>query len=80
MLAAAAAVPLFNPISTHLVSARVRNDQHNPQWGFLPDQAWVRECPEISTAVSGAGPRLPAPGIRSRATSMLPDAVHLGRH
>ena len=31
---------------------------------------------EISTAVSGAGPRLPAPGIRSRATSMLPDAVH----
>ena len=29
-----------------------------------------------STAVGGAGPRLPAPGIRSRATSMLADAVH----
>jgi hypothetical protein len=26
----------------YLVSARVRNDQYNPQWGFLPDQAWVR--------------------------------------
>src|SRR5688572_8133510 len=27
-------------------------------------------------ALGGAGPRLPAPGIRSRATSMLADAVH----
>ena len=39
---AAAAVPLFNPITTEVVSAGVRNDQRNPQWGFLPDQAWVR--------------------------------------
>jgi len=42
VLHAAPAVPLTNPIDTHLVSARVRNDQYNPQWGFLPDQAWVR--------------------------------------
>ena len=42
ILDAAAAVPLFNPISTNLVSSRVRNDQNSPQWGFLPDQAWVR--------------------------------------
>ena len=42
MLDAAAAVPLFNPINTDVVSSRVRNDQYNPQWGFLPDQAWVR--------------------------------------
>ena len=42
ILDAAAAVPLFNPISTDLVSSRVRNDQSSPQWGFLPDQAWVR--------------------------------------
>jgi peptide/nickel transport system substrate-binding protein len=42
VLDAAAAVPLLNPISTALVGARVRNDQQNPQWGFLPDQAWVR--------------------------------------
>ena len=42
ILDAAAAVPLFNPISTNLVSSRVRNDQRSPQWGFLPDQAWVR--------------------------------------
>ena len=42
MLDAAAAVPLFNPITTDVVSARVRNDQRSPQWGFLPDQAWVR--------------------------------------
>ena len=42
VLDAAAAVPLLNPISTNLVSSRVRNDQHSPMWGFLPDQAWVR--------------------------------------
>ena len=42
VLDAGAAVPLFNPISTHLVGPRVRNEQENPQWGFLPDQAWVR--------------------------------------
>ena len=42
ILDAAAAVPLFNPISTNLVGTRVRNDQSHPQWGFLPDQAWIR--------------------------------------
>ena len=42
ILDAAAAVPLFSPIDTNVVSSRVRNDQYNPQWGFLPDQAWVR--------------------------------------
>jgi peptide/nickel transport system substrate-binding protein len=42
VLDAAAAVPLFNPISTELVGARVRNEQQSPQWSFLPDQAWVR--------------------------------------
>ena len=42
VLDAGAAVPLYNPISTDIVSERVRNDQQNPQWGFLPDQAWVR--------------------------------------
>jgi peptide/nickel transport system substrate-binding protein len=42
VLDSAAAVPLFNPISTALVGPRVRNEQQNPQWGFLPDQAWVR--------------------------------------
>jgi ABC-type transport system substrate-binding protein/DNA-binding beta-propeller fold protein YncE len=42
VLDAAAAVPLFHPITTNVVSRRVRNDQHHPQWGFLPDQAWVR--------------------------------------
>jgi len=42
VLDAAAAVPLFNPTTTELVSARVRNEQQHPLWGFLPDQAWVR--------------------------------------
>ena len=42
VLAAAPAIPLTNPIDSHLVSARVRNDQYNPQLGFLADQAWVR--------------------------------------
>ena len=35
-------VPLFNPVDTTLVSARLRNDQYSPQWGLLLDQAWVR--------------------------------------
>ncbi len=35
-------VPLFNPVDTTLVSARVRNDQYSPQLGLLLDQAWVR--------------------------------------
>lgn len=43
VLRAAPAVPLINPVDSHLVSARVRNDRYGPQLpGFLPDQAWVR--------------------------------------
>jgi ABC-type transport system substrate-binding protein len=38
----APAVPLFNPVDTTLVSARLRNDQYSPQLGLLLDQAWVR--------------------------------------
>jgi YVTN family beta-propeller protein len=38
----AAAVPLFNPKLTDVVSQRVGNYQHNPQWGVLLDQLWVR--------------------------------------
>ena len=33
------------------------------------------ECRDARRQPVGAGPRLPAPGIRSRATSMLADAV-----
>jgi hypothetical protein len=40
--------------------------------GRLYERSWS----EITTAVGGAGPRLPAPGIRSRATSMLAEAGH----
>ena len=42
VLDAAVAVPLVNPINIDLVSARLRNDEQSPQWGFLVDQAWVR--------------------------------------
>ena len=43
VLRAAPVVPLINPVTSNLVSARVRNDQYSPQiGGFLPDQAWVR--------------------------------------
>jgi len=35
-------VPLFNPKLTDVVSQRVGNYQHNPQWGVLLDQLWVR--------------------------------------
>ena len=42
VLDAAVAVPLLNPINVDLVSARLRNDEQSPQWGFLVDRAWVR--------------------------------------
>jgi peptide/nickel transport system substrate-binding protein len=35
-------VPLHNPRSLNFVSRRVGNYQHNPQWGTLLDQLWVR--------------------------------------
>jgi peptide/nickel transport system substrate-binding protein len=35
-------VPLVNPIGLDFVSARVGNYQHNPQWGILLSQLWVR--------------------------------------
>jgi peptide/nickel transport system substrate-binding protein len=38
----AAAIPLYNPITTDFVSDRLGNYQYHPQWGMLFDQAWVR--------------------------------------
>jgi ABC-type transport system substrate-binding protein len=38
----AAAIPLYNPITTDFVSERLGNYQFHPQWGMLFDQAWVR--------------------------------------
>ena len=35
-------VPLFNPTRIDLVSRRVKNYQHNPEFGLLFDQLWVR--------------------------------------
>jgi YVTN family beta-propeller protein len=35
-------VPLVSGVGVDLVSSRVRNYQHNPQWGGLLDQLWVR--------------------------------------
>ena len=37
-----ALVPLDNPRNIDLVSERLGNYQHNPQFGFLLDQAWVK--------------------------------------
>jgi peptide/nickel transport system substrate-binding protein len=34
-------VSLLNPINVDVVSERVGNYQHNPQWGLLLDQLWV---------------------------------------
>ena len=34
--------PVFNPGGIDLVSRRVKNYQHSPQWGLLVDQLWVR--------------------------------------
>jgi len=35
-------VPTVNIREVDLVSARLRNYEYNPVWGFLADQAWVR--------------------------------------
>jgi len=35
-------IPLFNPTRIDLVSRRVKNYQHNPEFGLLFDQLWVR--------------------------------------
>ena len=42
VLAAVPAIPVLNFVHTDLVSTRVRNDQHHPQWGMLLDQVSVR--------------------------------------
>jgi peptide/nickel transport system substrate-binding protein len=34
-------LPLVNPRVIDFVSARVRNYQYHPYWGFLASQAWV---------------------------------------
>jgi peptide/nickel transport system substrate-binding protein len=38
----AAWVPLVNPETFEFVSSRVHSYQHNPLWGFIADQAWLR--------------------------------------
>jgi len=38
----AAAVPVLNNIADDLIAARVGNYQHNPQFGVLIDQLWVK--------------------------------------
>jgi peptide/nickel transport system substrate-binding protein len=38
----AAWIPLVNTRIFDLVSRRVQNYQHNPMWGFLADQVWLR--------------------------------------
>lgn len=35
-------VPLFTPSHATITSKRVGNYQHNPEWGLLLDQLWVR--------------------------------------
>ena len=35
-------VPLVNPRIFDFVSRRVQNYQHNPMWGFLAQQVWLR--------------------------------------
>jgi peptide/nickel transport system substrate-binding protein len=35
-------VPVLNPAGIDFVSARVGNYEHNPQWGLLIDQLWVK--------------------------------------
>jgi ABC-type transport system substrate-binding protein len=36
-------VPTVNERDVELISARLRNYQYNPIWGFLADQAWLRK-------------------------------------
>jgi YVTN family beta-propeller protein len=38
-------VPTVNERDVELISARLRNYQYNPIWGFLADQAWLRKPP-----------------------------------
>jgi len=35
-------VPVLNPAGVDFVSSRVGNYEHNPQWGLLIDQLWVK--------------------------------------
>lgn len=35
-------VDFVNPVGIDFLSSRVGNAQHNPQWGLLLDQVWVR--------------------------------------
>ena len=38
----AAWAPLFNPAGIDFLSHRVKNYQHNPEFGLLVDQLWVK--------------------------------------
>ena len=35
-------VPVLNPAGVDFVSSRVGNYEHNPKWGLLIDQLWVK--------------------------------------
>jgi ABC-type transport system substrate-binding protein len=35
-------VPLLSGVGTDVLSARIGNYQHNPEWAVLLDQLWVR--------------------------------------
>jgi hypothetical protein len=35
-------VPIDNALNVDFVAHRVGDYQHNPQWGMLVDQLWVR--------------------------------------
>jgi peptide/nickel transport system substrate-binding protein len=39
---AGAAIALVTPREVEFVSARLRNYQFHPIWGFLADQVWLR--------------------------------------
>jgi ABC-type transport system substrate-binding protein len=38
----AAAVPIMNDVGQDVLSARLQNYQHNPQFGLLIDQLWIK--------------------------------------
>jgi hypothetical protein len=42
LINAAVWVPTVAGREVELTSARLRNYEYNPVWGFLADQAWVR--------------------------------------
>jgi YVTN family beta-propeller protein len=44
-------VPTVNERDVELTSARLRGYQYNPIWGFLADQAWLRQPPQIPGAI-----------------------------